>query len=59
MPGVVLAVIVALIVSGYLTRRKKKEQARAVWMGLDHDSKADLEAQMQQLLNAKKETAAG
>ena len=30
MPGVVLAVIVALIVSGYLKRRKKKEQAGAV-----------------------------
>ena len=28
MPGVVLAVIVALIVSSYLKRRKKKEQAR-------------------------------
>ncbi len=28
MPGVVLAVIIALIVSGYLKRRKKKEQAR-------------------------------
>ena len=27
MPGVVLVVIVALIVSGYLKRRKKKEQA--------------------------------
>ena len=59
MPGVVLAVIIALIVSGYLKRRKKKEQAGAVWMGLDHDPKADLEAQMQQLLNVKKETAAG
>lgn len=59
MPGVVLAVIIALIVSGYLKRRKKKEQAGAVCMGLDHDPKADLEAQMQQLLNAKKETAVG
>ena len=41
------------------TVRCRNELFYPIHTAPEHDSKADLEAQMQQLLNAKKETAAG